>query len=325
MGSASISFILRSKSVLLDAGRNALRALYSTQNERITQRKSKHRFGKQQEYKDILTNEVLYGRSVCNIALKASRRPIFRLHLLAQWEDTCPTDARVFEAVDLSVKRGIPISYHSRSSLDRMSLHRPHQGICLEVGELPFLKLDDHMERINSTSASRSIPPFWVLLHGLLDPMNVGAVLRSCFYFGVDGVIVHGSCAPVTPIVSKASSGAAEILPIFRTEKAESLMKRLLERDWNIIGTSCDACRKESRICRVQDAHRTNHNKTLLIFGSESSGIPDNIMDACTDIITIQPFSAQTSDDRTSLTHLVGSLNVSTAAGIILYELKARR
>lgn len=312
------SFILRSRrTVSLDA---VLKALHSTQNVGRTARKSKPRLERQQKYEDILTNEVLYGRSVCNIALKASRRAMFRLHLLALWEDTSPTDARVLEAISLASERGLPVSYHSRSRLDRMSLQRPHQGICLEVGELPFLKLEDNME---SQTASTSSPPLWVLLHGLLDPMNVGAVLRSCFYFGVDGVIVHGSCAPVTPIVSKASSGAAEILPIYRTEDAESLTKSLLKRDWNIIGTSCDTSGRDPCVRRVQDTHKTNFNKTLLIFGSEGSGIPENLLETCSDIVSIEPPGVENSNH--SLRHLVGNLNVSTAAGIILYELKARR
>lgn len=278
---------------------------------------------------DLLKNEVLYGRSVCNIALQASRRAVFRLHLLKSWETSEPNDHRVVETIELANKRGIPTFYKERRKLDKMSYQRPHQGVCLEVGELPYLNLDGHLREnlvLKATETSAAVP-LWVLLSGVLDPMNMGAILRSCLYFNVDNVITSG-CAPMTPVLSKASSGAAEILQVYSTNDPVILLQYLLENDWDVVGTVAADQETVNKTTETGDICDMRTTKPLLVvFGSEGSGIPDDQLNLCSKLVTIKPQPSNFRRDSREmlLRDLVGNLNVSTATAVILHELMKKR
>nr|XP_039266706.1 rRNA methyltransferase 1, mitochondrial-like isoform X1 [Styela clava] len=285
-------------------------------------------------FKGLLENEVLYGRSVCNIALQISRRPIFRLHLLKLWETSEPTDSRVLETIELASKRGIPTSYKDRRTLDNMSSHRPHQskGICLEVGELPYVNLDEEScKTLCTTATHHSKIPIWILLVGIIDPMNMGAILRSCLYFNVDNVIATTGCAPITPVLSKASSGAAEILQVYSTDDPDYLVKFLRKTDWNIVGTVSEeqqfdnSLKNSPTVLDISDAHIGK--PSIIIFGNEGSGIPAELLDLCTMLVSIKasPPCIEQDSHQKSLRNLVGSLNVSTAAAVILHEMTKKR
>jgi 21S rRNA (GM2251-2'-O)-methyltransferase len=106
--------------------------------------------------------------------------------------------------------RQIPIEYVSRHDLNLMCDDRPHQGVMLDCSPLSFPLLDTL-----PAPTQLELPHLWVVLDGITDPQNLGAVLRSCFFFKVCGVIIpERNSAPISAVAIKASAGAAEMMQI---------------------------------------------------------------------------------------------------------------
>uniref|UniRef100_A0A8D2LWX6 rRNA methyltransferase 1, mitochondrial n=1 Tax=Varanus komodoensis TaxID=61221 RepID=A0A8D2LWX6_VARKO len=120
-------------------------------------------------------------------------------------------------------ERGIPVKMVRRTVLDLLCKHGVHQGVCLEVTPLRPIDWKDGLSDEVPCTESQSL---WLALEGIKDPMNLGAVLRSAHFLGVDGIVMtrRNSC-PLTPVVSKASSGAMEVLDVFHTADLQSFLK----------------------------------------------------------------------------------------------------
>ncbi|CAL1265324.1 unnamed protein product [Larinioides sclopetarius] len=142
-----------------------------------------------------------------------------------------------------------------------------HQGVCLDVGPLPVLEWND--TKYASENQGSINLPVWLILNEILDPMNVGAVIRSAQYFGVDKLfVVKGSSCKLSPTVSKASSGALEVMDIYQIEKLEHFLQVKKTQGWNIISTVA-YCDDESGVpSQITDITDFKISKpTILILG----------------------------------------------------------
>lgn len=127
----------------------------------------------------------------------------------------------------LAFERSLPVETCSRAQLDKLSGNRPHQGVILQCSAISTTRIiglgvvDESKYVVNLTAKDTDMRtstkiPLWLALDQIVDPQNLGAILRTSHFFGVDGVIItENESAPLTAIVSKASSGALECMDMF--------------------------------------------------------------------------------------------------------------
>ena len=148
---------------------------------------------------------------------------------------------------------------------------------------------------------------FVLALDEITDPQNLGSILRSAFYFGVDKIILCSkNSAPLNSIVSKASAGALEVMSIYSTTNMMNFLDLSKENGWQVVGTSID-----------QDTIQLNEvplqQSTILVLGNEGHGLRKNVLNKCNYKVYIPgKFSLGESSP------LVDSLNVSVCTGILL-------
>ncbi|KAM3859620.1 rRNA methyltransferase 1, mitochondrial [Diretmus argenteus] len=254
--------------------------------------------------------EIVFGISPCLFALTQGRRKAYKL-LVKDGEDS--HRASVIKVCEEAHRRGVQVHRVSRKDLDRMSSGRVHQGVCLKASPLRYLTEG----KASAPPRKDSTTPVWLVLDGIQDPMNLGAILRSAYFLGVDRVAtsLRYSC-PLSPVVSKASAGVMEIFGVYGYESLEDMLKLKVAQGWQAVGT-VGAEVEESPVPVIQcsDFHITK--PTLLLMGGEGGGLSRGSLSQCQTLLTIPALR--------ELVPGVESLNVSVAAGILLHSLLSSR
>ncbi|XP_037665805.1 rRNA methyltransferase 1, mitochondrial isoform X2 [Choloepus didactylus] len=258
--------------------------------------------------------EFLFGLSPCLLALRAARRRVTRLLLQASRAGLQGERAELLRAAEA---RGIPVIRPRRQKLDALCHHQVHQGVCMEVTPLraqPWTEAEE-------ASSSDDPQQLWLVLEGLQDPRNLGAVLRSAHFLGVDKVITsrRNSC-PLTPVVSKASAGSMEVMDVFSTDDLASFMQAKAQQGWLVAGSvGCPGPKmpQSSQIPITSCLEFLWDRPTLLVLGNEGSGLSQEVQASCQLLFTILP--------GRQLPPGLESLNVSVAAGILLHSICSQR
>jgi len=262
--------------------------------------------------------EYVYGVSPVVAALRARRREPNRLLLQ---DSLCMAKRKDAAAIDelqrLAAEAGLPVVRTDKGFLNNRCLNRPHQGVVLETGPLDFVPL-------GALPAAATAAPgaVWLALDEVSDPQNLGALLRTALFLGVDGVLVSekNSC-PLTPAVSKASAGAMEQLPVHCARNLVRALDAAREDGWQVVGAALD---KRS----VEPADLDAGAPTVLVLGSEGHGLRTNVLRACSGLVRIPRGPAAATEGAAAAAgdaELVDSLNVSVAGGILLWSLLAAR
>jgi 21S rRNA (GM2251-2'-O)-methyltransferase len=152
-------------------------------------------------------------------------------------------------------------------------------------------------------------------LDGIQDPMNFGAILRTGQFLGVNRIITsRKNCAPLSPVVSKASAGAMETHPIFAVRSVVKFVEHNSLCGWEVLGASCaaeDSGQSQEIVSATENF--VLHGPTILVLGNEGTGLRPSVADRCSRLITIPQ----------STTGLIpsglDSLNVSVAAGNCMF------
>jgi 23S rRNA (guanosine2251-2'-O)-methyltransferase len=203
-------------------------------------------------------------------------------------------------------ERGIDVEEKPQAVLDRMAGPKiRHQGaIAVVVGRYAYAELDD----VLAVAQARGEAPLIVALDQVTDPHNLGAVIRSAHVLGAHGVVMpQDRSAEVTPAAVKASAGATEHMAVARVKNLVRALEDFKERGlWNVAVTAGP----DSRPLWEIDATMP----LCLVLGSEGKGIRPLVLRQC-DFRGAIPMRGQG----------VGSLNVSVAAGVALYEVARRR
>ncbi|KAI6653237.1 rRNA methyltransferase 1, mitochondrial [Oopsacas minuta] len=272
--------------------------------------------------------EHLYGLYPCLAAVTMNRRIIHKIYIR---EDKDSQDGdknrnrelgiksfRRYELFKYAESNNIPIVNVTSTEMDRISGDRPHQGVAMDVS--PLVVQDITLKEIETDSALsvNNSPPIWLFLEEIRDPMNMGAILRSSKYFGVDRVILSPRCSRLSPVVSKASAGAMETLDI-RAIASTTKFLWYCSRYWSIIGT-CSPVEEENLYQTVQigDLDELRIEKpTLILFGNEGDGLSEDIAQYCHSMLSIQPWG--------ELPEGIDSLNVSVSAALILHKVSTVR
>jgi 23S rRNA (guanosine2251-2'-O)-methyltransferase len=233
---------------------------------------------------------ILIGIHPVAEALRA-RRPLDRV-LVAKGVG----GARVQEIIDLSRKNSTPLRFEERAALDRLAGSATHQGVVALGAAKQYAELDDIV------GAAHML----VVLDGLEDPHNLGAVIRTAHAAGADAVVVpERRAAGLTDTVAKAAAGALEHLPVVRVTNINRALEDLKKAGFWTYGVDE---RGDESYDTVEYAERA-----VLVFGAEGKGLHQMVRQHCDMLLRI-PMSGR-----------ISSLNVSVAAGVVLFEWKRRR
>ncbi|XP_031558276.1 rRNA methyltransferase 1, mitochondrial-like isoform X2 [Actinia tenebrosa] len=256
--------------------------------------------------------EYLFGVGPCYLALKSNRRKISNIYIR---DGAVNTTRNEFEEIrKMAEDKGVPIVSTTRKHLLKLSQGRPAQNIVMEVSPLKFLNCERKDFKSDTETGN---PELWVALDEVQDPMNFGAILRTSFLLGVSGVVVpQRNSAPLSPVVSKASAGAMEMMNIFQVSHLPSFLKERANEGWDILGSVSPNSAEESEEKPLDCTNYEIHKTAVLVLGNEGIGLQSQVLQHCTRLISIFPPSLQPSS-------LVGpdSLNVSVATGILVFSL----
>ena len=207
-------------------------------------------------------------------------------------------DKRVIRVKDLAKTSQINSELIDSKKIDRLAGHSKHQGFAAEISNLGFLSEKDIIPRLKNLTTSRVL-----ILDSIQDPRNLGACLRSALAFEFDAVIINkDGSSPINEYVFKTSVGAILSLNIFYVTNLSRSINTLKDIGFWVIGLDGHG---EGSIFSEKFS-----SKTAVVLGSEGSGIRKLVKENCDHLIKIP------------ISNKVESLNISVAAGIIMYELK---
>lgn len=196
----------------------------------------------------------------------------------------------------LAKEHAVPVKWVPKQKLDTLTDHGVHQGIVLAITAYEYLTLDDLVTKTKEKTET----PFFLILDSLEDPHNFGSILRTADATGVDGIIIPKHRAVgITPVVTKASTGAVEYIPVARVTNLAQSIATLKEHDFWIFGT--DMKGTDYRQWNTQGA-------IALIIGNEGRGMSQGLHKEVDELLTIP------------MTGHVQSLNAGVAAGLLMYE-----
>ncbi|MCC2640450.1 MAG: methyltransferase, TrmH family, group 3 [Nitrospira sp.] len=240
--------------------------------------------------------EVIYGLHAVREALRAGSRPLQRLLVLG-------TDRQFGEVVRLAREQRVPVHVEPRAAFDRLIPAGRHQGVVGLIAAKAYVEA----ENIVSLAQAEGRTPLLVILDGVEDPHNLGAVLRTAESSGAQGVFIpERRAVGLTSVVAKASAGAVDYMPVARVPNLSRLIERL--QNAGIWAYALDA--EASKPYTALDFR----GPVALVLGGEGRGVRPSVRDACDEASHIPMLGK------------VSSLNVSAAAAIVLYEaLRQRR
>jgi len=206
------------------------------------------------------------------------------------------------EIIEIAGTANIPLEFSERKYLDKLAGTPDHQGIIAFRKSFVYADLDVLIKKNNIASAFDLI----LILDSIMDPQNLGSIIRTAYCMGANGVIIpEDRSAQITAAVNKASAGSVQYLPVAKVVNLSQTIDYLKDKGYWVFGA---------------DTHGGNNMKDMdsncpvaLVLGGEAKGIRPLVKKKCDFLITI-PMAGH-----------FDSLNVSVAAGIILYEILTQR
>jgi 23S rRNA (guanosine2251-2'-O)-methyltransferase len=206
---------------------------------------------------------------------------------------------RVEAVVQLARSKSVPVRFEERSQIDRLAGTREHQGIAALAAAKPALELEDLL-------AAKTPQGLLVLLDGIEDPHNLGAIVRTALAAGANGVIIpERRAVGLTDTVERASAGALAHLPVARVKNLVRAMEEMKEAGYWLIGLDE---RAEKKYTEADFSGQVG-----IVLGSEGEGLHELTRKRCDFLVSI-PTSGP-----------VRALNVSVAAGVVLFEVVRQR
>jgi len=209
-------------------------------------------------------------------------------------------DARIRRIEQLCRSAGVPVRAMSREQLTRLARAANHQGVVAVTAEKQYDNVEDVL------ASKRGQYAFVLLLDGIEDPHNLGAIIRTAEGAGADGIILpERRAVGVTATVVKASAGASEYLPIARVTNAARALEELKQRNLWTIGLDERGDKLYEQLDYKMDC--------ALVLGAEGHGLHEQIRKKCDFLVKIPMLGK------------VPSLNVSVAAAVVIYKIARQR
>src|SRR5437762_7697985 len=243
--------------------------------------------------------DKLTGIHAVKEALEA-RRPVDRIAIARGRQDT-----RVEEIVQLARKLGVPVRFEDRGQLDRLADSKDHQGVVALAAARAAATLEDILAAANA-GAGRGEKGLIVLLDGVEDPHNLGAIIRTALAAGAHGVVIpERRAAGLTDTVARASAGAIAHLPVAKVTNLARTMQELKEAGYWLVGLDERAEKNYTEV---------DYKSPIgIVLGSEGQGLHELTRKRCDFVVSLPT------------TGPVKSLNVSVAAGVVLFEALRQR
>lgn len=237
----------------------------------------------------------IYGINSVTEALKARGRAFEWVGMAKERHDI-----RLQRLIEDCRRLSVPVRFLQRTELDRMAGNAAHQGVVAVTSAKQYSDLDDVV------GAKRGKYSLVIVLDGVEDPHNLGAILRTADAAGADGVIIpERRAASVTGTVTKASAGASEHLPIAKVTNIARTVEGLKELNLWTVGLDEHGKQTYDALDYKMDC--------ALVLGAEGRGLHDLVKRKCDFLVSIPMLGK------------VPSLNVSVAAAIVLYEIVRQR
>lgn len=243
-----------------------------------------------------MKEEIIYGMNPVIEALRGKRRA-FELFVARGG-----ADRRLDKLLKLAAEKGVPVRNREKGDLDRLCGTPHHQGVALRVEAFAYADLSDILDRWRESGENGLL----LVLDGVEDPHNLGALIRSAACAGVHGVVIPKDRAVgVTAVVEKASAGAIETVPVAQVVNLAQALDELKKEGFWIYGTS------DRAPASLYGQDFTGN--VALVIGSEGEGIRPLVAKKCDFLISIP------------LRGGVSSLNASVAGGVVLFEVVRQR
>ena len=231
--------------------------------------------------------DLVFGRNPVIEALKGDRT----IEKLVIQEGAGGSTSKIFS---LAKERGVRIEYRSKPDLDKLAAGRNHQGVVLFTSSYEYKELTDVTEG-----------ELLILLDGIEDPHNLGAIMRTAECVGADGVVIpKRRSVGLTDTVAKTSAGAIEYMPCVRVTSMASAIDDLKECGFWVCAADMDG--QNLWDCDLK-------GKLAIVIGNEGKGVSRLVKEKCDFIVSIP------------MVGNINSLNASNAAAILMYESMRQR
>jgi 23S rRNA (guanosine2251-2'-O)-methyltransferase len=236
----------------------------------------------------------IYGILPVLEALRARARRIEKI-LIAEGAKT----DRLRDIFDAARRAGVVIRREPRVALDRMTGNASHQGVVAIIAAASYADEEELLAQVSNET-------LLVLLDGIEDPRNLGAIIRTAECAGASAVIIPDRrAAHITDTVVKTAAGATEYLPVACVKNLAAFIEQLKKRNVWVVGVEGDA--------KIAYTAYDYSGATALVFGSEGKGLHRLVRERCDALVSI-PMRGR-----------ISSLNVSVAVGVTLFEAARQR
>ena len=253
-----------------------------------------------QAYNQSDTVNTIYGLSPVLETLRAGGKKLEQITIAEG-----ARHGRLRELLDLAKEARVPVHRAPRLALDRALPGVTHQGVMAKTAAATYRDADELLDELSS-QVGTATPPLVLGLDAVEDPRNLGAILRTAECAGVAGIFIpERRAVGLTATVAKAAAGALEHVSVARVTNLVQLIERLKERNIWVIGAAAEGA-----------SDYTDWDWTVpsaLFIGGEGTGLHRLVRERCDALV------------RIPLQGRIESLNVSVAAGIILYEALRQR
>ncbi len=235
-------------------------------------------------------NDIIFGKNSVLEALIAGDREINKILI----SKNLHSDAKLNKIKELAQQNGVVYQFVAKEKFQNYA-ELNHQGIIAQISPIKYTDLDSFLEE-NYSNASL------VILDGVEDPHNLGAIIRTCVCAGVSGIIIPARRnVLVNSIVEKTSAGAINHIPIIKVNSLVNAVQKLKNKDWWIIAT--DASAKDN----YYNIDYCNMNSAI-IMGAEHAGVSKSLL-------KLSDFTV-----KIPMMNNFNSLNVSNALSAIIFE-----
>ena len=240
-------------------------------------------------------SEILYGRHTVLTILQSNKEEnkLFLQKGIA--------GKQITDILKLVKQRGIVYQEVPKNKLDELSQGENHQGVIITVAPYHYQSIEDSF----ALASQRQEDPFLLILDEIVDPHNLGSILRTADATGVHGIIIpKRRSVGLTGVVAKISTGAIEHIPVIRVTNLAQTIDQLKSRGLWIFATDMEG----------EDMRQWNSQGPIaLVIGNEGKGVSPLLKQKCDGIVTI-PMHGH-----------VQSLNASVAASVLMYEVARDR
>ncbi len=235
--------------------------------------------------------EVIFGKNAVTEALISGNREINKILI----SKNIHTDNKINKIKELALEKGIVFQFVGKDKFQPYEEFN-HQGIIAQVSPINYADLDEFLQKKEHTNSSL------VILDGVEDSHNLGAIIRTCVCAGVDGIIIPSRRnVQVNSTVEKTSAGAVNHIPIIKVNSLVNAVQKLKDNNWWVIAT--DACAKDN----YYDVKYDDMNFAI-IMGAEHAGVSKSLLKQSDFVVKIP------------MQNNFNSLNVSNALSAIIFE-----